>query len=135
MDDELIIEPSPQAEAADSALPDDSALELEGLRVALESRETDLAAARQANRLAVERLRTAMTTIEPALTPEMLGGDTVEELEASFTTAMDTPARLRERVRREQMLPVGAGAPGRTGVGPTTALEKIRDGLARGSRG
>jgi len=132
MDEELISEPGPQTEAADSTPLDDPAVQLEALRVALEGREAELATAREANHLALERLRDAMTTIEPALTREMLGGDTVEELEASFTAAVDTLARLRERVRREQMLPVGAGAPGRTGAGPVTALEKIREGLARG---
>jgi hypothetical protein len=73
----------------------------------------------------------AMMTIEPDLTPGMLAGDSVNEFEASFTAAVETLGRVRERIRREQILPVGAGAPGRVGAGPVTALEKIRQGLAR----
>jgi hypothetical protein len=62
----------------------------------------------------------------------MLAGETVEELEASFEAARETLGRMRETVRREQALPVGAGAPGRHTAGPLTPLEKIRDGLGRG---
>ncbi len=132
MDDELPTETDPQVPAADTAQLDPPEIELERLRSSLASREAELAAARESNRTALDRLRAAMTTMEPALTPEMLSGDTVEELEASFNEAVDTLARLRERIRREQALPVGAGAPGRQTAGPLTALEKIREGLARG---
>jgi chromosome segregation ATPase len=125
MDEEQVTDPAAQAGA--NAPMDDQPTELETLRGTLEQRETEL----EANRVAVERLRAALATIEPALTPEMLAGDTVEELEASFTTAMDTLKRLRDEVRREQVLAVGAGVPGRHGRGPLTALEKIREGLAR----
>jgi len=129
MDEEQVTDPAAQAGA--NAPMDDQPTDLETLRGTLEQRETELEAAHEANRVAVERLRAALATIEPALTPEMLAGDTVEELEASFTTAMDTLKRLRDEVRREQVLAVGAGAPGRHGRGPLTALEKIREGLAR----
>lgn len=125
MDDELVTDSAAQAGVVTPT--DDHSNELETLRGALEQLE----AAHEANRVAVERLRAALATIEPALTPEMLAGDTVEELEASFTTAMDTLKRIRDEVRREQVLAVGAGAPGRHGRGPLTALEKIREGLAR----
>ncbi|HEY5477830.1 MAG TPA: hypothetical protein VIK11_14090 [Tepidiformaceae bacterium] len=125
MDDELVTDSAAQAGVVTPT--DDHSNELETLRGALEQLE----AAHEANRVAVERLRAALATIEPALTPEMLAGDTVEELEESFTTAMDTLKRLRDEVRREQVLAVGAGAPGRHGRGPLTALEKIREGLAR----
>lgn len=131
MDEELILEPGPEPAPMDGTHAGDPAMELEALRVALESREAELAAERDSNRVALERLRTAMMTIEPDLTPDMLAGDSVDELEASFAAAVETLGRIRERVRREQLLPVGAGAPGRSGAGPVTALEKIRQGLAR----
>ncbi len=131
MDDELLTETDPQAPATDIEQPDDREIELERFRVALESREAELAAAREANRAVLDGLRAAMMTIEPAITPEMLAGDTLDELEASFNTAVETLARIRESVRREQALPIGAGAPGRHNAAPLTALEKIREGLAR----
>lgn len=131
MDEELALEPGPEPAPMDGTHAADPAMELEALRVALESRESELAAARDSNRVALERLRAAMMTIEPDLTPDMLAGDSVDELEGSFAAAVETLGRIRERVRREQLLPVGAGAPGRSEAGPLTALEKIRQGLAR----
>ena len=105
--------------------------EVVSLRSALEEREAELSAVRDANRLALERLRAAMVTLEPALTPEMLAGNTLDELEASFNAAVETLGKVREQVRREQALRVGAGAPGRQVPGARSPIEKIREGLAR----
>lgn len=127
MDEELTLTPEDEADTHD----DEADPEIVSLREALELREADLAAANESNRLSVERLRAALLTLEPALTAEMLSGETVEELEASFDAARETLGRIRETVRREQTLPVGAGAPGRHTAAPLTPLEKIRDGLGR----
>jgi hypothetical protein len=129
MDEELTLTPGDEAKPREAEVESDP--EVVSLREALELREADLAAANESNRLAVERLRAALLALEPALTAEMLAGETVEELEASFEAARETLGRMRETVRREQARPVSAGAPGRHTSGPLTPLEKIRDGLGR----
>jgi hypothetical protein len=116
MDDELTPTHEHEAEPAEAEVDP----EVVSLREALELREADLAAANESSRLAVERLRSALLALEPALTAEMVAGDTVDELEASFDSARETLGRMRETVRREQALPVGAGAPDRHTAGPLT---------------
>lgn len=130
MDDDIAPELDPEPETREPEMGRDA--DLTALRAVLEDREAELAIAREANRAAVERLRSALAASEPALVPGMLAGDTVEEVEASFAAAKETLARVRERVRQEQALPVGAGAPGRHAPAPLTPLEKIREGLGRG---
>lgn len=92
-----------------------------------------LAASRDNERAAVERLRSALLASEPALEPEMLGGETLAEVEASFATATALLARIRERAAAESAARVPAGAPGRQAAQPRTAFEKIRAGLSRAS--
>lgn len=80
---------------------------------------------------ALDRLRAAYLAAEPALQPAMLAGDTLEELEANHAAALAALAAVRAAVAREAAMAPAGGAPGRVAVSPATAIEKIRDGLAR----
>ena len=91
----------------------------------------ELEASRDGERAAVERLRTALLASEPALEPEMVSGETLAEVEASFANAAALLGRLRERAAAESAARVPAGAPGRQLARPQTAFEKIREGLSR----
>ena len=127
MDDELNFEdeldedaPSPPEEAAPGTTGTDAAdPQLE--HQALLGLHRDLLA----------RYRSALLRTDSAISPELVTGDTAEELEASFDHARQVVARMREAVRREQLTVVPAGAPGRSTGGPSSAYEKIRSGLAR----
>jgi hypothetical protein len=104
--------------------------ELEELRASLADRDRLLAEHEERGRAAVERLRAALLASEPALGPELLHGESLDELEASFAAAKATLSRLRDEVRREQAVQVPAGAPSRTPPQPVSAFDKIRQGLA-----
>lgn len=103
-----------------SARLDGSASEYEALVAANEA----------ARRALAGRLRESFLASDPALDPEMVQGETLDELEASFASAQAVVAKVREAVRREQVQRVPIGAPGRTRSGPSSPLEKIRLGLA-----
>jgi hypothetical protein len=90
----------------------------------------DLAASREAERAAVDRLRQALLATEPALEPSMVVGSTVEEVEASFAAAQAVLTRLREMVTKETAGRIPPGAPGRARSSARTPFEKIREGLA-----
>lgn len=93
-------------------------------------REAPLAGQTAATRVLLDRVRELMLASEPAIAPELLAGETLEELEASFAAARETVRRVREAVQREGPA-VPAGAPGRTPPAPLSAFEKIRAGLSR----
>lgn len=106
-------------------------LTVEVLQEQLTAREAELAASHEAGRAALERLKAALIATNPAIDPAMLGGETVEEVEASFSAAAALVERVREQVRRESAAAIPAGAPVRGAAAPRTAIEKIRDGLSR----
>jgi len=105
--------------------------DIETLRAALAEREQQLAAERETTRRLVARVREALLASDPDVAPELVTGDTLEEVEASFARAQAIAQRVRERVAREAPLAVPAGAPGRVVHSPATPLDKIRAGLAR----
>lgn len=80
---------------------------------------------------ALAALRARLLASEPAIPPELVSGDTVEELEASFRGAVALLARVRETVAAEYPPAIGGGAPGRATAEPGTPFERIREGLAR----
>jgi hypothetical protein len=102
------------------------------LGAVLAEREAALAEALEQNRAAAVHLRELLLAHEPALDPEMVSGETVAEVQASFDSAVALIGRLRERLRNEQAPRVPAGAPPRTpGNAALTPFEKIREGLSR----
>lgn len=83
------------------------------------------------NRELVARYRAALLASDASIEPDLVVGDTADEIEASFASAQRLVAGIRDAVRREQTPSVPAGSPGRTTVGPRTAYDKIRAGLSR----
>lgn len=133
-------------------LPDEVLAELEALAstdfddgtAALESAlaeaQRELAQQRTLTRLAVARYRDALLAAEPELPPDLVHGETLEEIEASAVSARDAVARIRERVATERMEPTGrprgfpVGAPARSSErghahSTMSAHEKIAAGL------
>lgn len=109
--------------------PGDPASEPAALHTLLAERDAALAAAGETRQVLLERLRAALLASEPALDPELVHGETLEELEASFAAARELVARIREAVRRDAPAPIPPGAPGRTPPQPHTPFAKIRAGL------
>ncbi|MCY3602970.1 MAG: hypothetical protein OXH12_07805 [Chloroflexi bacterium] len=72
-----------------------------------------------------EVLRETLLAAHDDLTPDDLPGESVTEVRERYVAA-------RERLEREaQEAKVPAGAPGRFAPAPTSAFEKIREGLTR----
>jgi hypothetical protein len=113
-------------EAGDHGIATDPAPELQ--EALAETREA-LAARVEAERGLLERYRLALLASEPAIPPEMVGGETAEAIEASFAAAKALAGRLREGIAAEAARQVPAGAPGRARGAPLSAFEKIRQGL------
>lgn len=129
-------------EDADGAPEDGAAAdELARLRGDLEAARGGLEAERAARRAAVARYREAMLAAEPALPPELVVGDSLDELDASAEAARRAVARIRERLAAEAEDAAArgfpAGAPARAD-GPAaeglTPSEKIALGLERRER-
>ena len=122
-------EPGADAEAADAGAAETSA-ELAKLRA-------DLDAERAARRAAVARYREAVLASEPALPPELVAGDSLDEVDASVESARRAVARIRERLAAEADESASrgfpAGAPGRLAPSAEamSASEKIAFGLAQ----
>jgi hypothetical protein len=116
-------------EPNESETPPVPSPEVEELRASLADRDRQLTEHAERARAAVERLRVALLASEPALAPELVHGETLDEVEASFAAAKAVLGKVREEVRREQAVQVPAGAPSRTAPQPVSAFDKIRQGL------
>lgn len=103
--------------------------ELEAAR--LEATQARTSAAEESRRVA-ERFRSVLLQTAPEVPPEMVQGDTVEELDRSLTAARQIVARVREQVQTQTAARVPAGSPVRSGVRveSLSAAEKIRLGVA-----
>ena len=121
-----------EAQAAEAA----SAVEREAERV-LAAVQAELDAQRAATRSAMARYREALLAAEPDLPPDLVGGETLEVLDASVTVARETVARIRARLVASapppgsppRGFPVGAPARGTFSRGGLTSAEKIAVGL------
>ena len=75
----------------------------------------ELDAQRRETRAAVERYRDAVLAAEPELPPELVQGETLEELESSLNGARAAVAQIRDRLTADEEgggFPVGAPARG-----------------------
>lgn len=111
------------------------------LEAELASTEAALEAERSATRAALERYRAALLAAEPELPPDLVQGDTLEELEEALTSARGAVARIRDRLQAEGEdapsvggFPVGAPARGGAARAVLTAAEKIAAGLRERER-
>lgn len=125
-------------------LPDEVQAELEalaaadldvgsGVEQALAQAQRDLVQQRALTRQAVERYRSALLAAEPELPPDLVQGETLEDVDASVEAARRTVARIRERMAAERPpapgFPVGAPARGASAAATLTPVEKIARGL------
>ncbi len=99
----------------------------------LASARQQIDAERTQTRAAVARYREAVLAAEPDLPPELVAGETLDEVDGSLEAARRAVAQIRERISVEDEASSGfpAGAPARSGAttaGMTTA-EKIATGL------
>lgn len=102
--DALPEEVQAELEALASAELDDGTAALES---ALAETQRELARQRTLTQQAIARYRDALLAAEPELPPDLVTGDTLEEVEASAASARATVQRIRERVASE-----GAAHPG-----------------------
>lgn len=104
-----------------------------GLEEALAATQRELARQRDLASVAVARYREAVLAAEPDLPPEMVRGESIEDVDASIAAARTMVARVRERVeaRRpsERGFPAGAPARESSARGHLTARQKIAAGL------
>lgn len=104
-----------------------------GLEEALAATQRELARQRDLASVAVARYREAVLAAEPDLPPEMVRGESIEDVDASIAAARTMVARVRERVeaRRpsERGFPAGAPARESSARGNLTARQKIAAGL------
>lgn len=104
---------------------------------ALEEARAALDAERAQTRAALDRYRAALLAAEPELPPDLVRGESLEELEASLEAARATVAEVRARMEAdapseptpERGFPVGAPPRGDLGTNGMSAAEKIRYGL------
>ena len=126
-------------------LPDEALDELAAIaEVDVSAQADELATARREldvqrreARAAVERYRDAVLAAEPDLPPELVHGETLEELEASLSAARAAVAQIRDRLTGDEEgggFPVGAPARGGSSSAVMTAEEKIKFGLEQQAR-
>lgn len=118
---------------AAEGLAREEAEDTRGLEQALAATRRELERQRDLACAAVARYREAMLAAEPDLPPEMVRGESIEEVDASIVAARTMVARVRERVeaRRPSERGFPAGAPARESSprGHLTARQKIAAGL------
>lgn len=107
-------------------LPDEVRAELEALasedfddgtvslQAALAEAQRELARQRTLTRQAVARFRDALLAAEPELPPDLVQGDSIEEVEASAASARTAVQRIRERVASERPRGFPVGSPARS---------------------
>jgi len=115
----------------------DAEEELNGaLEEALAEAQQALAAQRAATRAAVARYREALLAADGDLPPDLVHGDTLEEIDASVSAARQAVAQIRERLTAEARaipsrgFPVGSPARTPHTSRGLTPAEKIAAGLS-----
>jgi hypothetical protein len=111
--------------------------ERERLAAELASTEAALDAERSATSAALARYREALLAAEQELPPDLVQGETLEELDESVAAARSAVARIRDRLQAESAgasasdvgFPVGAPARGGVSHEGLTSHEKIAAGL------
>ena len=111
-----------------------AAAELEGgdaMEQALAEAQREIARQRSLTRQAVARYRDALLAAEPELPPDLVQGETLEDVDATAQAARATVARIRERVAAERPRGFPVGAPARVAERPRhlSPHEKIAAGL------
>lgn len=101
-----------------------------------ETLRSAVAAAEERAGVAAGRYRDLLLAREPDLPEDLVGGTTIDEIDAAADRARQTVSQVRQRFEAQaQATRVPAGAPARSGgdTSGLTAAEKIRLGLRQGS--
>ena len=129
-------EPTPAVLAELQAVTDAEAATASAVEQALEATRRELEAQRRTAREAVARYRDAALAAEPELPPDLVAGETLDEVDASLAAARRAVAQIRQRIAEHATRGFPAGAPARSG-GSTegmSAAEKIARGLEQRAR-
>lgn len=81
---------------------------------------------RESNRALAARLRAELLARDPAIPADLVTGETVDEIEASYAAARDLAARILGSAASH----IPAGSPGRGTTPVLSARDRIRAGLA-----
>ena len=96
-----------------------------------EAAQARTAAAEEGHRLAAQ-YRTVLLQTAPDVPPDLVQGESVEDLDRALNSARELVARVREQVQAQSAARIPTGSPARTGT-DFSALspgEKIRAGIA-----
>ena len=96
-----------------------------------EANEARTAAAEQSRQVAA-RYRAVLQQAAPDVPPDLIQGESVEDLDRSLTAAREVVAHVRERVQAQAAARVPTGSPVRAAPdgGALSPAEKIRLGIA-----
>lgn len=95
-------------------------------------------AANASLRAAAARYRDLVLRSDPALPPDLVGGDDIDAVEASAAAAREIVGRVRAEVEAQAgraRVPAGAPTRGASDLSGLSPEQKIRVGLARRERG
>ena len=112
---------------------------MESLRRDLEAARQDVVQARTAaaeeSRQLAERYRAALVQAAPDVPPDLIQGESVEELDRALAAAREIVARVREQVQTQAAARIPTGSPvrGAPDLGGLSPAEKIRMGIAEKS--
>jgi F0F1-type ATP synthase membrane subunit b/b' len=112
------------------------AAETESLRRRLEAARAETAEVRQAasdeSRRLTERYREALLASLGDVPPDLLRGESVDDLDRAAATAREMMRQAREQAQAEAAARIPAGSPARAtpDLGSLSATEKIRMGIA-----
>lgn len=132
-------EPTEEALAELAAVTEAEADSTSAVESALEATRRELEEQRRLALAAVARYREAALAAEPELPPELVAGQTVEEVDASLAAARKTVAAIRQRLAESaepstRGFPAGAPARGGGASEGWSAAEKIARGLEQRAR-
>ena len=96
-----------------------------------EANEARTAAAEQSRQVAA-RYRAVLQQVAPDVPPDLIQGESVEDLDRSLSAVRDVVARVREQVQAQAAARIPAGSPvrGAPDLGSLSPAEKIRIGIA-----
>ena len=112
---------------------------MESLRRDLEAARQDVVQARtgaaEESRQLAERYRAALVQAAPDVPPDLIQGESVEELDRALAAAREIVARVCEQVQTQAAARIPTGSPvrGAPDLGGLSPAEKIRMGIAEKS--
>jgi hypothetical protein len=135
-------EPSAEALAELQAVTEAEAETTSAAEQALEATRRELEEQRRLALAAVARYRDAALAAEPDLPPELVRGETLEEVDTSLAAARRTVAQIRQRLAEESEsaqsfgrgFPAGAPARLSSSTEGMSAAEEIAQGLEQRGR-